>query len=302
MFPRTPPQLLVSGRDSDKKNCDMNGTYIRVGSHHGRPWYQKIKSSWAIFWCTRQHQGHTESEWMFLEQGVEDTDSRNAFAEENVAHPGLVKRWEVYNGETFEIDAAVCVSPKLPSVVARDLRTPRKRKLGELMDELPDELMIELIPRGGKRLKVSKSHAMLNGGALKGLIAHQKEISVDMSHRAAIALRQWLMECPDDMATIDLDTTVDLYEFARMYQLQRLPDALIKIFNFHLKAKDTIPKLLSIAIHNKMPRLFEMALDAAGCEETLRPKIVENVLEPSDSIRRIGPKPADEERHSDAGL
>lgn len=88
-----PLALQVRGRAPDRENGDINGDYVLVGAHCGRPAYQKTGTLLVIrYWPPMNR-------WVISRQGFQATDACVAFAEgmPDATYPAeICSQWHVY--------------------------------------------------------------------------------------------------------------------------------------------------------------------------------------------------------------
>jgi len=88
-----PVSLQVCGRAEGRENSIINGEYVLVGSHNGRPAYMKRGSQIALrFWPPR-------SRWIIDNEGLRNTDACTAYLPCSLhsEHPGdACSVWHVY--------------------------------------------------------------------------------------------------------------------------------------------------------------------------------------------------------------
>lgn len=115
-----PRVVELVGRDGLKENASMNGSYVLVGMHEGRPAYQKPGMGHAIrYWPP-------EDRWLVDLEGLREVDLCNAYADargkDHPGDPGLVwHAWETSRGRHIADHAVrALVVPQIMSVYGRE--------------------------------------------------------------------------------------------------------------------------------------------------------------------------------------
>lgn len=87
-----PLALHVCGRDPVRENCDIDGEYMLVGTHCGRPAYVKNGTRLAIrYWAPMRR-------WVIDREGLRNSDLCVAYADDlgEAEHPGNSGPWHVF--------------------------------------------------------------------------------------------------------------------------------------------------------------------------------------------------------------